>query len=89
MNEKSQINTLAPRPSCALLFISWRRTLSPHFFVSRVELLKLFAPAFREPWALRRTHEAPLPVLLHPLHKQVRDPKAVEQIPANISCVLR
>lgn len=57
----------------------WRRW--PHLLVSRVQLFELFPPALRQPRALRGTHEAPLPVLLHPLHEQVRNPQTVEKIP--------
>ena len=48
--------------------------------VGVVKSVKLIAMAIRQTWTLVGAHKAPHAILLHSLHKQVRNPQPVEQV---------
>jgi len=49
-----------------------------------IELIEFFSPDFKETRGFLRTHQAPVLILLNALHKQIRDPKGIKQIPSSI-----
>lgn len=52
-----------------------------------IQSLELLSPAGIQSGALIRTHQRPIPVLLYPLHKQIRNPKSVEEIAGTLHLV--
>ena len=53
-----------------------------------VELFKFCPPHVSKAWALVRTHERPVLVVLDPLHEEVRYPKGIEEITCSLDVVM-
>ena len=54
-----------------------------------VELVELIAPHVRQSRTLVGAHKGPVPVRLHPLHEEVRDPEGVEEVTGAILLLSR
>ena len=73
------INDLVPEPLSLYGFAATSR-----LFILAVELLKGFAVALVQTWALVRAHQCPLLIVLNSLHEQIRNPKRVEQVTRSV-----
>ena len=73
------INDMRPQ---MLGFDSW--SSFAFLFILSVESFKLLSKWFKQARAFIRTHECPISFFLNSLHKEIRDPKSIEQISRSI-----
>mmetsp|Transcript_15377 Transcript_15377/g.34459 ORF Transcript_15377/g.34459 Transcript_15377/m.34459 type:complete len:235 (+) Transcript_15377:1377-2081(+) len=56
----------------------------PLFFILGVQSLELLPPTVGQPRALVGTHQAPILIRFHSVHKQVADPEGIKKVPCAI-----